>query len=36
MEDNTVTIRERDTMKQDRVNIERIAEIVTRRLASDR
>ncbi|MFO8128848.1 MAG: glycine--tRNA ligase [Bacteroidales bacterium] len=32
MEDNTVTIRERDTMKQDRVSIEKIHRIIADRL----
>ncbi len=33
LEDNTVTIRERDTMKQDRVAIDEIARIVSERLS---
>ncbi|HDO27310.1 MAG TPA: glycine--tRNA ligase, partial [Bacteroidetes bacterium] len=33
LEDNTVTIRERDSMKQDRVPIDEIARIVMERLA---
>jgi glycyl-tRNA synthetase len=32
MEDNTVTIRERDTMTQERINVDRIKEIVSARL----
>ncbi len=32
LEDNTVTIRERDTMKQDRISIEKISEIVGKRI----
>ena len=32
LEDNTVTIRERDTMKQDRVSIDEISKIVLERL----
>ncbi len=35
LEDNTVTIRERDSMKQDRINIEKIHEIVRKRLNSN-
>jgi glycyl-tRNA synthetase len=36
LQDNTVTIRERDTMKQDRIGIERIAEIISERLKSNK
>ena len=32
LEDQTVTIRERDTMKQDRISIEKIASIISERL----
>jgi glycyl-tRNA synthetase len=32
LEDNTVTIRERDSMKQDRISIEEIAEIIAKRI----
>ena len=35
-EDNTVTIRERDTMKQDRVEIEKISGIISDRLKSNK
>ena len=31
LEDNTVTIRERDSMKQDRINIEEISDIIRKR-----
>jgi glycyl-tRNA synthetase len=31
LEDNTVTIRERDSMQQDRINIDEIAQVVARR-----
>ncbi len=34
LEDNTVTIRERDSMKQDRIAIEEIAEIIRNRIKS--
>ena len=34
LEDNTVTIRERDTMKQERVNINAVKEIVIRKIKS--
>jgi len=34
MQDNTVTVRERDTMKQDRIPIERLVEVLTDRLAA--
>jgi len=32
LEDNTVTIRERDTMKQERIPVERISGIIADRL----
>ena len=32
LEDNTVTIRERDSMKQDRIAIQEIAEIIGKRI----
>jgi glycyl-tRNA synthetase len=32
LEDNTVTIRERDSMKQDRIAIDEIAQVVARRI----
>jgi len=32
LEDNTVTIRERDTMKQDRVNISEVEQIVLKKV----
>jgi glycyl-tRNA synthetase len=32
MQDNTVTIRERDSMKQDRINVEEIARVVNQRI----
>ena len=35
-EDNTVTIRERDTMKQDRVKIDKISGIISDRLKSNK
>ncbi|MBC8489864.1 MAG: glycine--tRNA ligase [Bacteroidetes bacterium] len=35
-EDNTVTIRERDSMKQDRIGIDRISEIISERLKSNK
>jgi len=34
LEDNTVTIRERDSMKQDRIAIQEIAEIINKRIKS--
>jgi glycyl-tRNA synthetase len=34
LEDNTVTIRERDSMKQDRISIDEIAEIIRNRIKS--
>lgn len=36
LEDNTVTIRERDSMKQDRIGIDRISEIISNRLKSNK
>ena len=36
LQDNTVTIRERDTMKQDRIGIDRISEIISNRLKSNK
>jgi len=33
LEDNTVTIRERDSMKQDRIGIDKISTIISERLA---
>ena len=36
IEDNTVTIRERDSMKQDRVNIEKVTTIISERLKSNK
>jgi glycyl-tRNA synthetase len=33
LEDNTVTIRERDSMKQERVRIDEISDIVLKRLS---
>jgi glycyl-tRNA synthetase len=36
LEDNTVTIRERDSMKQDRIGIEKISEIISNRLKSNK
>lgn len=36
LEDNTVTIRERDTMKQDRVNIDQLPGIIRKRLLENR
>jgi glycyl-tRNA synthetase len=35
LEDNTVTIRERDTMKQERVGIDKISEIINTRLKKE-
>jgi glycyl-tRNA synthetase len=35
-EDNTVTIRERDTMKQERIGIDKISEIILNRLKSNK
>ena len=32
LQDNTVTIRERDTMKQDRIDIEKLKEVVNERV----
>jgi glycyl-tRNA synthetase len=36
LQDNTVTIRERDSMKQDRIGIDRISEIISTRLKSNK
>jgi glycyl-tRNA synthetase len=36
LEDNTVTIRERDSMKQDRIGIDKISEIISNRLKSNK
>lgn len=36
LQDNTVTIRERDSMKQDRIGIDRISEIISNRLKSNK
>jgi len=36
LQDNTVTIRERDSMKQDRIGIDRISEIISIRLKSNK
>jgi glycyl-tRNA synthetase len=36
LEDNTVTIRERDTMQQDRVNIEQLPKIIRKRLQDNK
>ena len=36
LEDNTVTIRERDTMKQERVGIDKISDIIGARLKENR
>jgi glycyl-tRNA synthetase len=36
LEDNTVTIRERDTMKQDRIEIDKIQSIISERLKSNK
>ncbi|NLH51225.1 MAG: glycine--tRNA ligase, partial [Bacteroidales bacterium] len=36
LEDNTVTIRERDTMQQDRVNIEQLPKIIRKRLQENK
>ena len=33
LEDNTVTIRERDSMKQDRISIDEISDVIKKRLA---
>jgi glycyl-tRNA synthetase len=35
-EDNTVTIRERDTMQQERIGIDKIASIISERLKSNK
>jgi glycyl-tRNA synthetase len=36
LQDNTVTIRERDSMKQDRIGIDKISEIISNRLKSNK
>ena len=36
IEDNTVTIRERDSMKQERIGIDQIASIISKRLKSNK
>ncbi|MDK2908760.1 MAG: glycyl-tRNA synthetase [Bacteroidales bacterium] len=36
LEDNTVTIRERDTMQQDRINIEQLPKIIRKRLQENK
>jgi len=36
LQDNTVTIRERDSMEQDRIGIEKISEIISKRLKSNK